>query len=192
MALSFYTVGDKAASPAIRHQVSHGRPWFPSLSPPACCTALLRVGVHTCSLSFLPPLWSLPPSPPYSVLSPPSPLLSFSPRYCDQEKFAEPHAGWISATVCLILCSFMDCNPPGFCPWDSPGKNTGMGCHALLQGIFPSRGSNLHLLCLGFLPLAPQGKPFSNRHPPNFKGKKKAPWPKEFILSPLLCHFEYI
>ena len=22
------------------------------------------------------------------------------------------------------------------CPWDSPGKNTGMGCHALLQGIF--------------------------------------------------------
>ena len=23
------------------------------------------------------------------------------------------------------------------CPWDSPGKNTGVGCHALLQGIFP-------------------------------------------------------
>ena len=29
-----------------------------------------------------------------------------------------------------------------FCPWDSPGNNTGMGCHALLQGIFPTRGSN--------------------------------------------------
>ena len=28
------------------------------------------------------------------------------------------------------------------CPWDSPGKNTGMGCHALLQGIFPTQGSN--------------------------------------------------
>ena len=28
------------------------------------------------------------------------------------------------------------------CPWDSPGKNTGVGCHALLQGIFPTRGSN--------------------------------------------------
>ena len=63
--------------------------------------------------------------------------------YCDQEKFAEPHAGWISATVCLILCSFMDCNAPGFCPWDSPSKNTGVGCHALLQGIFRSQGSNL-------------------------------------------------
>ena len=25
-----------------------------------------------------------------------------------------------------------------FCPWDSPGKNTGAGCHALLQGIFQS------------------------------------------------------
>ena len=26
------------------------------------------------------------------------------------------------------------------CPWDSPGKNTGVDCHALLQGIFPNRG----------------------------------------------------
>ena len=27
-------------------------------------------------------------------------------------------------------------------PWASPGKNTGVGCHALLQGIFPTQGSN--------------------------------------------------
>ena len=32
------------------------------------------------------------------------------------------------------------------CPWDSPGKNTGVGCHALLQGIFPTQGSNPGLL----------------------------------------------
>ena len=32
------------------------------------------------------------------------------------------------------------------CPWDSPGKNSGMGCHALLQGIFPTQGWNLGLL----------------------------------------------
>ena len=32
------------------------------------------------------------------------------------------------------------------CSWDSPGKNTGMGCHFLLQGIFPSQGSNPGLL----------------------------------------------
>ena len=32
------------------------------------------------------------------------------------------------------------------CPWDSPGKNTGVGCHSVLQGIFPTQGSNLGLL----------------------------------------------
>ena len=30
---------------------------------------------------------------------------------------------------------------------DSPGKNTGVGCHFLLQGTFATQGSNLHLLC---------------------------------------------
>ena len=34
------------------------------------------------------------------------------------------------------------------CPRDSPGKNTGVGCHALLQGIFPTQGLNPRLLCL--------------------------------------------
>ena len=29
------------------------------------------------------------------------------------------------------------------CPWDSPGKDVGVGCHALLQGIFPIQVSNL-------------------------------------------------
>ena len=32
------------------------------------------------------------------------------------------------------------------CPWDSPGKNTGVGCHFLLWGIFPAQISNPHLL----------------------------------------------
>ena len=45
-------------------------------------------------------------------------------------------------------------------PWDSSGKNTGMGCYFLLQGIFPIQRSNLRLLCLlhwqkGSLPLVP-------------------------------------
>ena len=40
----------------------------------------------------------------------------------------------------------MGCSPPGsFVHKDSPGKNTGVGCHALLQGIFKTQGSNLHL-----------------------------------------------
>ena len=50
------------------------------------------------------------------------------------------------------------------CPWDSPGKNTGVGYHALLQGIFPTQGSNPSLLYLlhwqaGSFPLVPCGKP---------------------------------
>ena len=32
------------------------------------------------------------------------------------------------------------------CPWNSPGKNTGVGCHFLLQGIFPTKRLNLTLL----------------------------------------------
>ena len=35
------------------------------------------------------------------------------------------------------------------CPWNSPGKNTGAGCHSLLQGIFPTQGSNPDLLNCG-------------------------------------------
>ena len=34
----------------------------------------------------------------------------------------------------------------GYSPWDFPGKNTGMGCHFLLQRIFPTKESNLGLL----------------------------------------------
>ena len=54
------------------------------------------------------------------------------------------------------------------CPWDSPGKNTAVGCHALLQGIFLTQGSNPRLLGLlhwqaGSLPPAPPGKPKDDR-----------------------------
>ena len=42
---------------------------------------------------------------------------------------------------CLTLCDPMDCSPPGSSVHrDSPGKNTGVGCHALLQGIFLTQG----------------------------------------------------
>ena len=33
------------------------------------------------------------------------------------------------------------------CPWNSPDKNAGVGCHSLLQGTFPTQGPNLHPLC---------------------------------------------
>ena len=49
----------------------------------------------------------------------------------------------------LILCDLMDCSLYDYiCPWDSPGKNYGVGCQALIQGIFLTQGSNLCLLSL--------------------------------------------
>ena len=48
---------------------------------------------------------------------------------------------------CLTLCDPMDCSPPGLSVYeDSPGKNTGVGYHALLQGIFPTQGLSPALL----------------------------------------------
>ena len=49
---------------------------------------------------------------------------------------------------CLTLWNSMDCSPSGSSVHgDSPGKNTGMGCYALLQGIFPTQGLNPGLPC---------------------------------------------
>ena len=48
--------------------------------------------------------------------------------------------------LCLTLCDPVDC------PWNSPGQNTGVGSLSLLQGIFPTQGSNPGLLhCRWFL-----------------------------------------
>ena len=47
------------------------------------------------------------------------------------------------AQSCPTLCDSMDCSPPGSSVHgDSLGKNTGLVCHALLQGIFPTQGLN--------------------------------------------------
>ena len=57
----------------------------------------------------------------------------------------------------MTLCNPMDCSLPVSCPWNSSGKNTGVGCHALLHGIFPTQEDPrlLHLLHwqVGSLPL---------------------------------------
>ena len=64
------------------------------------------------------------------------------------------------AQSCPTLCDPMDCSPPGiFVHGDSPGRNTGVGCHALLQGIFPTQGLNPGLtLPADSLPAEPPGK----------------------------------
>ena len=70
-----------------------------------------------------------------------------------------------SLQLCPTLYNPMGYSSPGSSVHaDSPGKNTGVCCHALLQGIFPTKRLNLPFLCLlhwqaGSLPLAPPGKP---------------------------------
>ena len=64
-----------------------------------------------------------------------------------------------------LFCNPMDYSPQAPLSMNSPGKNTGVGCHALLQGILLTQGSNPYLLCLlhwqaGSLPLVPPGKPW--------------------------------
>ena len=66
----------------------------------------------------------------------------------------------LSCSSRVWLCNTMDCRPPGSSVHeDSPGKNIGRGCHALLQGIFLTQEWNTYLLRLhwqaGYLPLVP-------------------------------------
>ena len=55
--------------------------------------------------------------------------------------------GVLSRSVVSDSCYPIDCSTARLlCSWDSPGKNTGVGCHFLLQGIFLTQESNLGLL----------------------------------------------
>ena len=70
-----------------------------------------------------------------------------------------------SLQSCSTLCNPMDCSPPGSSvPGILQTRITEVGCHALLQGIFPAQGLKPYLLCLlhwqaSSLPLVPPGKP---------------------------------
>ena len=69
------------------------------------------------------------------------------------------------AQSCPTLCDPMNCSQPGFSVHgDSPGKNTGVGCCFLLQGIFPTQESSRgHLHCRQILyQLSYQGSPIFN------------------------------
>ena len=57
-------------------------------------------------------------------------------------------AYWVTSVMSNFLGPFALLPTRLLCPWDSLGKNTAVGCHALLQGIFLTQGSNLHLSCL--------------------------------------------
>ena len=89
----------------------------------------------------------------------------------DRENGKGTEGGWVALRALaksLQSCPTLQHNEQEparlLCPWDSPGKNTGVGCHFLLYRIFLTQGSNMCLLCLllwqeGSLPLGPPGKP---------------------------------
>ena len=62
----------------------------------------------------------------------------FSLRVCMLNHFSHV---WLFVTLWTVACRLL-------CPWDAPGKNTGVGCHSLLQAIFRTQGLNSRLLHL--------------------------------------------
>ena len=97
-------------------------------------------------------LWTLVSELGGSILFQATPSVAFVPA-----ALGDSCALWalVSSYACLVAqpCPTL-CDPPGALPCQaplsmgSPGKNTGVGCHALLQGIFPTQAPNPHLLCL--------------------------------------------
>ena len=72
----------------------------------------------------------------------------------------------LCAVLCLVtqscptLCNSMDCSPPGFSVHgDSPGKKTGVGCNALLQGNEPGIKLRSSRIAGRFFTSEPPGKP---------------------------------
>ena len=90
-----------------------------------------------------------------------------------------------SLQSCLTLCEPRHCNLSGSSiHGDSPGKNTGVGCHALLQGIFLTQGSNPGLLhCRqNFLSSGPPGKA-------HYIHTEFKTWQKLYWSCAFLCNF---
>ena len=85
-------------------------------------------------------------------------------------KIVNPERSLLVVYVCMcVSCTFMSdslwlhgLGPARLlCTWNSPGKNTGVGSHSLLQGIFPTQRSNLDLLhCRWTLQSESPGKPW--------------------------------
>ena len=95
-------------------------------------------------------------------------------------KLIEKHSNCILTTAaaaaakslqsCPTLCDPIDSSPPGSpCPWDSPGKDTGVGCHFLLQGMKLKSESEVTQLCLTSRPHGLQ--PTRLLRPWDFPGK---------------------
>ena len=97
----------------------------------------------------------------------------------------------IVSQSCLTLWDAMECIPPGSSVNGIvPGKDTGVGCHFLLQGIFLTQGSNPGLLhCRQILyQLSCNGSPWYLVGGPQVRSKRGRQWMKE---DPRKNHLEF-
>ena len=90
--------------------------------------------------------------------------------------------------LCPTLCDTEDCSPPdSFVHGNSPGKNTGVDCHAFLQGIFPAQGLSPGLpRCRRILYLLSQVQVIQNKKQlPDFSALESI-WRYDFQLALIL------
>ena len=104
--------------------------------------------------------WSELPCPSSGDLPDPGTTPTFLTSPALVGRFFTTSATWKAPDTSCCCCCFVtsvvcdSVQPYGqkltrlLCLWDSPGKNTGMGCHVPFQGIFLTQGSNPHLLHL--------------------------------------------
>ena len=99
------------------------------------------------------------------------------------------------AQSCLTLCDPMDCISSSV-HGDSPGKSTGVGCHALLQEIFPTQGSNPGvLLCRWILYLLSHQETYFQRIHLHCRGPQftswiwKIHWRRDRLYTPVFLGF---
>ena len=94
---------------------------------------------------------------------------SYRQEYWSGLQLPSPPQTWwgvyVQSLSCVRLSAAPRTVPRGLlCPWNSPGRNTGAGCHFPLQGTFPAQGWNPRLLCplhwqAYSLPPVPLGNP---------------------------------
>ena len=121
--------------------------WCPTLCNPMdlsipgfsflhCLPELAQTYVHRVSDAIQPSHHLSPPSPPVLSLS--------------QHQGLSSELALCISIICSVVSKYLQ--PHGLkltsllCPWGFPAKNTGVGCHFLLWGIFPTQGSNSGLL----------------------------------------------
>ena len=125
---------DRGAWWAAAHGITQSRTWLKWLSSSSCNVVPLGVAVG-----------GNDPYPSHTVFHLVSPLLQFTRLNltCVHVCAQSLNRVWLFATPWTIATRLL-------CLWDFPGKNIRVGCHFLLQGIFPTQGSN-RISCVSYI-----------------------------------------